>query len=138
MTEVHIGGCACGAIRYSASGALAAQLHCQCGQCRKRSGTGHGSFLAFVGEGAVEITGTPSTWSETADSGNEKLHHFCGTCGAPVAVTFPANPAVTALHAGSLDAPEGFAPGFITYTGKAMPWDRMDQALTGFTGMPTG
>jgi hypothetical protein len=132
MTEAITGGCACGAVRYEAQGPAAAHLHCQCGQCQKRTGTGHASLLAVVGEGNVRATGTLTVWSEVADSGNRKEHRFCPTCGTSVLVTFPHNPAVTVIHASTLDAPEAFAPTFVTFNGRAKPWDRLAEGLTLF------
>ena len=128
--QTYTGGCACGAIRYTATGAPVAELHCQCQHCQKRSGTGHASFAVFAGEGAVSVTGEPTTWRQKGDSGNEKIHAFCPTCGAPVMVRFAADPGITALHVGSLDAPEKFNPTLATYTSRALPWDALGAGLT--------
>ncbi|MFW5877397.1 MAG: GFA family protein [Myxococcota bacterium] len=136
MTESYTGGCACGTIRYEARGAPIVQNHCQCCDCQKRSGTGHSSYLVFAGEESFTITGTPSTWAVTGDSGNDKVHAFCGTCGTPVSVTFAAMPGVVAFHAASLDEPARFAPALVTYRRRALPWDRMAPELQGFDEMP--
>lgn len=50
MTKTYAGGCACGAIRYETSSEPIFENHCQCRDCQKRSGTGHGSYLTFPGE----------------------------------------------------------------------------------------
>ena len=47
MSEPFTGGCACGAIRYEISGEPLVQFDCQCRDCQRMSGTGHGSYLAF-------------------------------------------------------------------------------------------
>ena len=47
MTQPYTGGCACGAIRYETPHAPVFQNHCQCRDCQRRSGTGHGSWLTF-------------------------------------------------------------------------------------------
>ena len=47
MTKTYTGGCACGAIRYETSSEPIFENHCQCRDCQKRSGTGHGSYLTF-------------------------------------------------------------------------------------------
>jgi hypothetical protein len=39
------GGCACGSIRYETKSEPIFENHCQCTDCQKRSGTGHG-FLS--------------------------------------------------------------------------------------------
>src|SRR5687768_395320 len=73
MTKAYIGGCACGAIRYETSSQPIFENHCQCRDCQKRSGTGHGSYLTFPRRADVTITGEANTWRVTSDSGNEKI-----------------------------------------------------------------
>src|SRR6266849_4174413 len=48
MSEAYTGGCACGAIRYEISGEPMVMNHCQCRDCQRKSGTGHGSYLTFA------------------------------------------------------------------------------------------
>ena len=43
----YTGGCACGAIRYEISAEPIFMNHCQCRDCQRESGTGHGSYLTF-------------------------------------------------------------------------------------------
>ncbi|MDB5516133.1 MAG: aldehyde-activating protein [Tardiphaga sp.] len=45
MSEVYTGGCACGAIRYEIPTEPLVMNHCQCRDCQRKSGTGHGSYL---------------------------------------------------------------------------------------------
>ncbi len=136
MTKHFIGGCACGAIRYEASGEPIFQNHCQCLDCQKRSGTGHGSYVTFGRRDDVKITGEPSTWRMIADSGNEKIQAFCPTCGTPLYLTFVAMPELTAIHATSLDDPGQFNPQAVTYTVRGHVWDTIDPALHAFERMP--
>ena len=131
MTDkTYAGGCACGNVRYQATGTPVAELHCQCLHCQKRSGTGHASYIVFAGRGAVSITGDASIWRIAGDSGHEKSHGFCPTCGTPTHVTFAASPDITAILPGSLDDPTIFQPSFVTYGCRALDWDRQDPALT--------
>ena len=138
MSTSYIGGCACGRIRYKTSGQPVAQNHCQCRNCQKRSGTGHGSYLAFADRTAMTISGEAREWRVAGDSGNDKIHAFCPACGTPVYVNFAAMPDIIAIHAGSLDDPEQFEPQFVTYRVRGNSWDTMDAALPVFDGMPTG
>jgi hypothetical protein len=32
----------------------------------------------------VLLSGTPKTYVKTAESGNKRLHAFCGSCGTPI------------------------------------------------------
>jgi hypothetical protein len=137
MTKPYTGGCACGALRYEIAAEPMAGLHCQCIDCRRESGTGHGSHMAFP-RAAAAITGTATRWDNKADSGNVKTSAFCPTCGSPVYTTFAAMPEMIAVRAASLDEPERFAPQFVTYAVRGLAWDNLDPALTKFEKMPTG
>lgn len=62
MTKRYTGGCACGAIRYGTDSDAILESHCQCRDCQRRSGTGHGSYLIFPRGSDVTITGEARTW----------------------------------------------------------------------------
>jgi hypothetical protein len=83
------------------------------------------------------VSGTPASYSETGDSGAEKRQHFCAACGTPLFTSFPARPDLVALYASSLDAPERFAPSFVTYAARGLPWDPLAEGLTRFAAMPS-
>ena len=138
MTTPYAGGCACGAIRYEATAGPVFANHCQCRDCQKRSGTGHGSYLTFPSRADVRITGAATDWRVAGDSGNEKIHSFCPICGTPVYLTFAAMPDLIAVHAASLDDPSRFRPGVVTYGGQGLAWDAMDASLQKFEKMPPG
>ncbi|MBP5858825.1 GFA family protein [Marivibrio halodurans] len=138
MTKPYTGGCACGAIRYETQDAPIFENHCQCRDCQRRSGTGHGSYLTFPNRAAVTIMGETKTWRIVGDSGFEKGHGFCPTCGTPVYLTLDAMPEVIAVHAASLDEPALFDPKVVTYGACGHAWDPMDPALQLFARTPSG
>jgi hypothetical protein len=138
MTKAYSGGCACGAIRYEIAGEPIFENHCQCSDCQRRSGTGHGSYLTFPRRAEVTVTGDAKTWRVAADSGNEKIHAFCPTCGTPVYLTFAAMPELIAIPATSLDDPGRFNPQVVTYSIRGHAWDRIDSSLQTFERMPPG
>jgi hypothetical protein len=138
MSEPYSGGCACGAIRYETSSEPVVETHCQCRDCQRRSGTGHASYLVFAPRADVRITGATTTWRVAGDSGNEKIHAFCPTCGTPVSLAFSAMPDLIAIHAASLDDPSRFKPRAVTYNARAYAWDPMDPGLQVFPTMPPG
>ncbi|WP_395674417.1 GFA family protein [Inquilinus sp.] len=136
MSEAWTGGCACGAIRYEIAGEPLAMNDCQCRDCQRRSGTGHGSYLAFPSRGVTRLTGEAARWACVADSGKEKSHAFCPACGSPVSLTFPAMPDIFIVHAGSLDDPARYRPQALTYRIRGHAWDRIDENLPQFERMP--
>lgn len=137
MTLPYRGGCACGKLRYEASGEPVASNHCQCRDCQQTSGTGHGSLMVFP-RAAVELTGEATQWSKIADSGLPKTRAFCPTCGSPVYITVEVAPDIVAIHAASLDDPGRFNPQVITYAIRSLPWDAYDPALPTFDRLPPG
>jgi hypothetical protein len=138
MSSAYVGGCACGAVRYEIDDKPVFENHCQCRDCQRRSGTGHGSYLTFPDRTKARVTGEVTSWRVAGDSGNEKIHAFCPTCGTPVYLAFAAMPALFTISAASLDTPELFHPGVVTYNARALSWDRLDPQLTKFEKMPPG
>ena len=137
MTQAFTGGCACGAVRFETARTPVFQNHCQCRDCQKRSGTGHGSYLTFPGRSDMRITGSASHWEVAGDSGNLKSHAFCPVCGTQVYLSFAAMPDFIAVPASSLDDPSRFKPQVLTYRVGALPWDCIDPLLQAFERMPT-
>jgi hypothetical protein len=136
MGRIYAGGCACGAIRYETGSEPIFQNHCQCRECQRLSGTGHGSYLTFANRAGMAIAGAARSWRVAGDSGNDKSHAFCPTCGAPVYLTFAAMPDLIAVHAASLDDPGLFNPQALTYAVRGLAWDWIDANLPKFERMP--
>jgi hypothetical protein len=136
MSDAFTGGCACGAVRYEISAEPIFSNDCQCRDCQRTSGTGHGSYLTFPSRSQVKLTGRATHWDKVADSGAVKSHAFCPACGSPVYLTFSAMPDLFTVHAGSLDDPGRYAPEAITYAVRAQAWDHVDPAVPRFATMP--
>ena len=132
----YSGGCACGAIRYEISAEPMVMNDCQCRDCQRRSGTGHGSYLTFPRRADVKLQGEAKHWGIAGDSGNVKSHAFCPNCGTPVYLTFAAMPELFTIHAASLDDPARYQPQVTTYHMRAQTWDRVDPAVPAFDQMP--
>lgn len=136
MNKPYSGGCACGAVRYEIAAEPVFQNDCQCRTCQHKSGTGHGSYIAFADAKAVTLSGQATHWEVNGDSGNAKTHGFCPTCGAPVYLTLPAMPDIFIIHAASLDDPGRYSPQAVTYASRGHEWDHLDPALPKFETMP--
>lgn len=138
MSEHYTGGCACGAVRYRITDAPVFENECQCRDCQRVTGTGHGSYLTFPDKRNVTLDGVAQQWSVAADNGNAKTHAFCAMCGSPVYLTFGAMPDLFTVHAGSLDDPGRFRPQIVTYHSRGFAWDFLDPALPRCDRMPSG
>lgn len=130
-----IGGCLCGAVRYQCTEEFGGG-HCHCIDCRKTSGTGHGSHM-IVPESGFTLTGELRWFDKPADSGNLVRRHFCPTCGSAIHSTNSGMPGMVFVRASSLDDLSVFKPQMVVYTDRAASWDHMDPALPGFATMPS-
>ncbi|MDF0583600.1 GFA family protein [Bradyrhizobium yuanmingense] len=137
MEKPYTGGCACGAIRYSIEGEPLFSNHCQCRDCQRESGSGHGSYATFARAG-VTLTGEAKHWDMVADNGKVKSRGFCPQCGVAVYMTFAAQPDVFTIRAASLDEPARYRPQAVTFAARAHEWDPLDPGLVKFDGMPPG
>ena len=135
MTKPYTGGCSCGAVRYSVSAEPVVMNDCQCRQGQRASGTGHSSYLTFVGA-PVETDGDASFWESVGEGGTRKNRAFCPGCGSPVYLRFPDMPDVFVTHAGSLDDPSRYQPQQILWAAAGHAWDHRDPALVRFEKMP--
>ena len=137
MSKPYPGGCACGAVRYEIPGEPMLMVDCQCRDCQRKSGTGHGSYLTFPDKAAVKLTGKATHWGLAGDSGNMKTRAFCPTCGSPVYLTSAAMPDFFTIHAASLDDPGRYQPRMVFYTVSGHAWDKLDPALPKFDRLPS-
>ena len=135
MSEAFEGGCLCGAVRYKSEMAPALAGHCQCVDCRKNSGTGHGSHMG-VPKDAVALTGEVTSFDKSADSGNVVTRCFCPTCGSSVYSYNSGMTDMVFLRASSLDDVDVFKPQFVVFTDSGAAWDALDPNLPTFPGMP--
>ena len=129
------GGCLCGALRYVCSAEPVFSGHCQCTDCRKDSGTGHGSHMA-VPKPAVTISGEAKIFEKKADSGNTVGRAFCPDCGSSVYNVNSGMPDLIFLRASSLDDPDIFKPQMVVYTRSGPAWDHMAPDLPSFETYP--
>ena len=111
---------------------------CQCRDCQRKSGTGHGSYLTFPSRARVTLQGEAKRWDMVGDSGNVKTRAFCPHCGSPVYLTFAAMPELFTVHAASLDDPSRYRPQMVTYGVRGHAWDHLDPAVPVFDRMPPG
>ena len=134
MTKLT-GGCLCGAVTYETDAEPMVVGHCHCVDCRKSSGTGHGTHVAVPAD-AVTLTGTVKVYDRAADSGNVVSRAFCPACGSAIYSTNAGMPGAMFLRASSLDDPDAVTPQMVVYASRAPKWDVMDPALPSFPEMP--
>jgi hypothetical protein len=135
MAQTLTGGCLCGAVRYKVSADFIFSGKCYCEDCRRTSGSGHGSIYA-VPEQSVSVTGKLTEFKRTGSSGQPIVRRFCPVCGSKISTTASVMPGVTLLTASSLDEPEKFVSQMSIFTSRAPSWDRPPADTPSFPEMP--
>jgi hypothetical protein len=135
MAQTLTGGCLCGAVRYKVSADMIFSGKCYCEDCRKTSGSGHGSIYA-VPEPSVAVTGKLTEFKKKGGSGQSITRRFCPVCGSRISATADVMPGVMMITASSLDNPESFVSQMSIYTSRAPAWDRPPADSPSFPEMP--
>lgn len=122
MNQVVKGGCACGAVRYSASAEVEISFNCYCRNCQRATGGGHSSAFALPVSG-LTITGSIKEFRQGSDEGAATFSGFCGTCGSPLTRRTERFPERLYFFAATRDDPSAFQPSFNVFEECAQPWD---------------
>lgn len=120
--QVHEGGCLCGAVRYSVTGAPLSVAICHCTNCQRNTGSAFSVNVIFP-KAALTLRGEPAIYDDVGDTGNIVRRVFCGKCGTPIESrsVFSA-PEYAVIKSGSFDDPSVFTPDSEVYCVTAMPW----------------
>ena len=110
----HAGGCLCGAVRFTASGAAQRVLTCHCVMCRQHTGAPFVVLAVYAPE-QVTVSG------ETLDyrSSEHVLRRRCAACGAQFLIVSERSGALE-IYSGCFDDPEPFVPTYEIF-GKNRP-----------------
>lgn len=86
--------------------------------CRRATGSAFAVLAWLPLESVTWTSGRPKyrRSSPLAERG------FCGDCGSPLALIYGASQSELALHAGTLDTPERFAPRYNYGAGQRLGW----------------
>jgi hypothetical protein len=137
MSQGFTGSCLCGAVTYESTSDPQLVAHCHCVDCRKSSGTGHGTHIVLPA-GAFSVTGDVKFYDRPADSGNIVSRGFCPNCGSAIYSKNSAMDGMVFPRASSLDDPDAVTPAMVVYASRAANWDLVDPALPSFDTVPDG
>ncbi len=136
MPTPFSGGCSCGAIRYTCTAEPYISYICHCTACQKRTTSAFGISLQVPSDGVTIDKGTPKTRIRTANSGNERIQHFCGDYGSSLLGTSDAMKRITVIYAGTLDDPSWVPIMANIWTDSALPWVPMAPEIERFANGP--
>jgi hypothetical protein len=131
---VFEGGCHCGAVRYSATGAPIYVPYCHCESCRKTSGAPVVLYVMFEQQDVRFTQGVRKRYRSSPG-----VHRsFCPDCGTPLA--WEGNwgrKEIIEFHIGTLDDPEAVRPDRHAFFGERIGWFDVHDRLPRFNGSST-
>jgi hypothetical protein len=116
-----LGGCFCGAVRYSLSGAPVLVYVCHCHNCQQTSGSAC-TLNILVPAAALTFTGPVEIFTRTSKRGRETQHKACARCRTGFTGHDVARPDFAVLRAGTLDDASWAIPIAQTFVMSAIPW----------------
>lgn len=143
MSDTHLGGCACGAVRYRVQGQPVLGTVCHCRFCQRRLASAF-ALLATFPEASVELLqGTPVEREHRSDvSGRWLRMSFCPACGTTVSHTAEIRPGMRTIAAGTFDDPGWFPVHRHIWVQSKLPWvtvpDGVEIYARGYVPPPTG
>ena len=124
------GGCHCGFINYEGEADPATAAICNCTDCQKLSGSAFRTVIP-VASATFKLTGEPTIYVKTGDSGNKRQQAFCPRCGSPIFSAPPGDgPKTYFIRVGTVNQRDQLAP-------KSQIWARSQLRWVGtIAGIP--
>lgn len=121
------GSCLCQAVTYRISAEPLLARICWCRTCQKISGNGTANVI--FPSAAIEVTGTMSCFTSSADSGNQISRHFCPVCGTHLFASSSASPQFRVVRQGTMTDPSSIKPVINMWSSSAPSWACLDPTL---------
>lgn len=133
MTEIHTGGCACGAVRYRVHGKPAVTAVCHCKFCQRRLASAFAVVSTF-GEQSVEFVQGQLAEREyrSDESGRWLKMNFCPKCGTTVAHTAELRPGMRSIAAGTFDDPCWVTIDRHIWVRSKLPWVTIPEGVAAY------
>jgi hypothetical protein len=125
------GACHCGAITYEAEVDPAGVRLCHCTDCQTLSGSAFRVTVSAADGSFTLLSGEPTIYLKTAESGAKRAHAFCGVCGTPVyATSAGAGPKKYGLRVGTIRQRAALRPSRQYWCRSALDWAMDVRALS--------
>ena len=123
------GGCHCGFITYEAEADPERAGICNCTDCQNLSGSAFRTILPVPDESFVFLSGEPTIYVKTGDSGEKREQTFCPKCGSPIySAAIGAGPKDLNIRVGTARQRNQLVPKGKIWTRSELPW--LDQIGT--------
>jgi hypothetical protein len=119
----HTGGCACGALRYRATGQPLLGTVCHCRFCQRRLASAFAVLVSFSEAQVAFTQGEPIEREHRSDESGRWLRmNFCAQCGTTVSHRAEVRPGLHTIAGGSFDDPGWFAIQRHIWVRSKLPW----------------
>ena len=117
----QLGGCLCGAVRFSLGASPLLAYACHCHDCQTRSGSAF-ALTIVLRSADLTITGPVEVTPVTTPSGRNIEHSLCPSCRIRILARDPKAADYASLRVGTLDDAGWVAPIAQTWVESALPW----------------
>ena len=105
------GACHCGKIRYEAEIDPETVKICHCTDCQVLSGTAFRTVVQTIEDSFQLLSGKPTVYVKTAQSGNRREQTFCPECGTPIySAAAGTGGTIVALRVGTIQQRDRLVP----------------------------
>lgn len=116
------GRCHCGEITYEAIVDPEKVTICHCTDCQMLTGSAYRATVPAPKETFSLRAGQPKTYVKTAESGTQRVHAFCSSCGTPIYSAALADPPTYSLRVGCLRQRANLRPTKQQWCRSALSW----------------
>jgi hypothetical protein len=131
MRAYHVGGCACGELRYGLTSAPMFIHCCHCLNCQRQTGSAFVINLLIEADRLQLLTGTARPVDVPREDGSVQRIFRCPRCQVAVYSEYSA-PAVRFVRGGTLDYPTEIVPDVHIYTCSKAEWVLLPQDTPAF------
>lgn len=128
------GSCLCGQVHYRLSAEPVMTRICWCRDCQRIAA--NGTVNAIFPTASIEITGSLSAYTSTADSGNQVRRRFCPECGCHLFADSTGRAGLTVVRVGTLHDASSVRPTANIWSGSAPSWACLAADLERIEGQP--
>ena len=130
------GGCHCGLISFEGEADPERAQVCHCTDCQTLTGTAFRFAFPVSGE-SFKLSGQPTIYVKTAESGTKREHAFCPRCGSPIYATAPGpGPKTYSIRAGTIRQRYEFTPRRQIWARSRQRWIGDLATITAFEQQP--
>jgi hypothetical protein len=117
------GQCHCGFITFEAEADPDKAAICHCADCQSFSGSAFRPFVRVTDNTFRIVTGEPTIYVKTADSGAKRAQAFCPRCGSPIYATGVGDgPKTFSVRLGTVQQRDQFIPKLQIWTRSRQRW----------------